>query len=118
ELVQLALGPGADALELPLGRLARGERLRDLGDAIGDDQSRADGNVNRALGGAPGVRDAAVAHLAQALADLRAVGASLRAVGASGAGAAPRRVGGGSAVWHLSCNPLGGSYALNKDPYL
>ena len=76
EPVQLALDPRADALQLPARGLARGERLDDLGDALGDGQGRAEGNVDRPLGGLPRVSGAAVAGLRQTLADLRGVAAA------------------------------------------
>ena len=70
--------PRADALQLALGARARGERLDDLVDPVGDRQRHADGNVDGPLGGLARVGGAAVTSLRQALANRRAVAATAR----------------------------------------
>src|SRR5204862_7410871 len=75
-LGELAVALGAEALQLALGRLALRERLEDAIQPVGDAQQRPDGNVDGALGRLADVRDAAVADLGQALADLLGVRAA------------------------------------------
>ena len=89
EPVQLALDARADAPQLPLGALARGERLDDLVHPVGHRHRRADGNVDGPLGGPARIGGAAVTGLGQALANRCAVAASASsALGAVGLGAA------------------------------
>src|SRR2546423_4022373 len=123
EPVQLALHSRADALQLAVGGLARGEPLDDLGDPGGDSQGRARGNGEGPLGGLSFVGGAAVAGLRQTLADRRGVAAAgARRVGALAWRGVPALGGPGGlplgvAIWcHTSSRtPLGGSLALSPD---